>query len=174
FVDHQSSRGHLAIVPLEGGVPRPLAEDIQGADFTPIAENDDDHNDKPVAALAVVRATPRGFAIELPLGMPIVEVAEPAWITHARVSPDGARIAYFQHPQTNDDGGQLVVVERATRVTRVITEDWDSIAGLAWEASGDALWFGGSRTDLVNTLHRVTLDGKVSDVPVPSIGRMRI
>jgi len=170
FVDHQSSRGHLAIVPLDGGVPRPLADDIQDADFAPAGENDANF----VAALAVIRATPKGFAIELPLGTTIVEVAEPGWITHARVSPDGARIAYLQHPQTNDDGGQIMIVERATRVTRVVTDNWASIAGLAWEASGDALWFGGSRIDLVNTLHRVTLAGEVTDIPVPSIGRMRV
>ena len=168
FVDHQSARGHLAIVPLDGGVPRPLADDVQDADFSPLGED----ADKPGSSLAVVRATARGFAIELPIGTTIHEAA--GWITHARVSPDGARIAYLQHPQTNDDGGSVMVVERATRIARVITGDWASLAGLAWEASGDALWFGGSRVDLINTIHRVTLGGELAEIPVPSIGRMRI
>jgi hypothetical protein len=168
FVDHQSARGNLAIVPFDGGVPRPLADDIQEADFSPTA----DDAGKPGGALAVVRATPRGFAIELPLGNVILEAK--GWITYARVSPDGARIAYMQHPQTNDDAGQVMVVELATRINRVVTDNWASLAGLAWEASGDALWFGGSREDLINTIHRVTLAGDVTDIPVPSIGRMRI
>ena len=170
FVDHQSARGHLAIVPIDGGVPRPLADDVQDADFSPTAE---DFN-KPAAALAVLRATPNGFAIELPLGTTIVEVADPGWITYARVSPDGQRVAYLQHPQTNDDAGKLMVIDIATRAVRTISEDWASLAGLAWDPSGDALWFTASRMDLITTVHRVTLDGKLTDIDVPSIGRMRI
>ena len=168
FVDHQSARGHLAIVPFDGGVPRPLADDVQDADFSATAED----VDKPAAALAVVRATAGGFAIELPLGTTVLEA--PGWITYARVSPDGARIAYMQHPQTNDDGGSLMVVELATRATRTVSDNWASLAGLAWDPSGDALWFAGSREDLTNTIHRVTLTGELTSIAVPSIGRMRI
>jgi hypothetical protein len=52
--------------------------------------------------------------------------------------------------------------------------DWASLAGLAWDPSGDALWFTASRTDLITTVHKVTLAGKLTDIDVPSIGRMRI
>jgi hypothetical protein len=170
FVDHQSARGHLAIVPMSGGVPRPLADDVQDADFSPTAEDDN----KPAAALAVIRATGHGFAIELPLGTTILVVEEPGWITYARVSPDGARIAYLQHPQTNDDAGKIMIVELATRVMRTLSDNWASIAGLAWDPSGDALWFTASREDLINTVHKVTLSGELTPLAVPSIGRMRI
>jgi hypothetical protein len=169
FVDHQSSRGHLALVPLAGGVPRPIADDVQDVDFTaaPSAPGR-----APVASFAVVRAGGRGFRIELPLGTPIVE--EPGWITHARVSPDGARVAYLRHPHVNDDGGALVVADVATGAARVIADDWVSIAGLAWDPGGQRLWFTGSRDSLTNRLYRATPGGDVTEVPGRIAGRVRL
>jgi hypothetical protein len=77
-----------AIVPLAGGVPRPLADDVQDADFAPEGSlaggpsSSGDARRASAGSLAVVRAAGHKFRIELPL------VEEPGWITHARVSPD--------------------------------------------------------------------------------------
>ena len=157
FVDHQSARGQLAMVPLAGGVPRMIAEDIQEADFAPSTEE----HKTPGGSLLVVRPNQRGFRIELPHGTAIVD--EPGWITHARVSQDGARVAYLRHPQVNDDAGGVMIYEVATRTNRLLTGGWSSIAGLAWESSGAALWFTAGRDDYANRLHRVTLDGQVME-----------
>jgi hypothetical protein len=177
FVDHQSARGYLAVVPLTGGTPRPLAEDVQDADFVP----DDAVARSPVAAaagrappgsLAVVRAGERGFRIELPIGTPFVE--DPGWITCPRLSPDGAHLAYLRHPDDDDDGGKLMIADVLTKATRVLTEGWVSLAGLVWDPSGDGLWFTASRDSLSNVLYRVTLDGKLTAVPTRAAGRLRI
>ncbi|MFT3697793.1 MAG: serine/threonine-protein kinase [Kofleriaceae bacterium] len=156
FVDHQSARGHLAIVSLDGGVPRPLADDVQDADFSPLAPD----------VLAVIRAVPGAFVVEYPFGKQVARSG--GWLTYVRVSPDGKQVAYFKHAQTNDDGGAVCIGDRT------ISEGWISLAGLAWDPSGDALWFTGSRSDLVNRLYRITLAGDETPVEVPSIGRMRI
>lgn len=167
FVEHQSSRGQLATVPLAGGVPRVLAEDVEAADFAPSSEM----YKTPGGALLVVRPGEAGFRVELPLGTTIAE--ERGWITHARVSPDGLRVAYLRHPQTNDDAGDLVIYELATRAKRVLTGGWSSIAGIAWEPGGEALWFSAGREDYANRIYRVTLAGRVEEKKqLP--GRMRM
>ena len=158
FVDHQSATGRLAIVPLAGGAPRPLADEVQDADFAPDG------------SLAVVRPGDRGFRLELPLGNVLVETEQ--WLTHPRVSPDGARVAYLAHPNTNDDAGDVMIVEVATRTTRTSSGGWTSIAGLAW-AAADTLWFTASRGAEFNAVRAVTLDGavrRIADAP----GRLRL
>jgi eukaryotic-like serine/threonine-protein kinase len=178
FVDHQSTRGQLAIVSLAAGAVRPLAEDVQEADFGPDGSPPGyrlptgEASKLPGGALAVVRASERGFRIEMPLGTVLVD--EPGWITHARVAPDGALVGYLRHPHTNDDAGELVVVDVATKATRVVSSGWSSIAGLAWDPSGDALWFTASPSDLSNKLHRATLAGDVTRMPGPTTERLRV
>ena len=164
FVDHQSARGQLTLVqPMTGGVSRMLADDIQDADFVP-----NQHD-----VLAVVRANPSGgFRIEVPIGLVLVE--EPGWITHVRVSPDGARLAYLRHPHTDDDSGELMLADLMTRTTRVLADGWVSIAGLAWSPDGASIWFTASKEDLANRLHRVTLTGDVTPVEGPTADRLRI
>ena len=174
FVDHQSARGELVVRSLSGGEPRPLADDVQEADFMPepLAPRSPPPgtDPRPVrdGALAVVRPAGRGFRIELPLDRTLVE--ERGWITHLRAAPDGARLAYLRHPGTDDDAGALVVVDVATRAARVVTDGWASIAGLAWDQDGAHLWFTGSRDDLASTLHRVSLAGRVTAMPSATAG----
>src|SRR5262249_30054903 len=101
FTDHQSATGTLAVAALAGGAPRTLVADVQDADFSPDGSE-----------LAVVRRSGAGFAIEFPIGNPVV--TGEGWITHARISPDGKRIGYLRHPSVEDDRGDLAVVDIAT------------------------------------------------------------
>ncbi len=178
FVDHQSARGHLAVVSLAGGVPRLLADDVQEADFvpdgpTPGAQPRTGADGKvPAGLLAVVRPGAHGFRIELPLNQVLVEDA--GWLTHARVSPDGRRVAYLRHPNVDDDSGQVMIAEVATRTSRVLSDGWSSVAGLAWDPAGDALWFTAARKNLGNVLYHVTLAGQVTLVPAPPATRLRM
>ncbi|HEY5937100.1 MAG TPA: protein kinase, partial [Kofleriaceae bacterium] len=174
FVDHQSMRGQLAIVALGGGTPRPLAADVQEADFMPdgFRPGYGPTSKLPAGSIAVVRASAKGFQVELPLGTTIVDA--PGWITDARVSPNGKRIAYVQHPHTNDDQGDLMIVEVATKATRVLSGGWSSIAGVVWDPAGDAVWFTATKGGLASTIHRVTLAGSVTPMPGPTAERVRI
>jgi eukaryotic-like serine/threonine-protein kinase len=157
FTNHQSATGTLALVPLAGGTPRVLASSIQEADFLPDG------------TLAIIRATSAGFTLEAPIGTPLVTSA--AWITHPRVSPDGRRIAYLQHPNVNDDAGDVMVVDIASRSSRVLAAGWSSVAGLAW--SGDAIWFTAGRDNGINVLHLARLDGKLRTI-AETTGRLRL
>jgi eukaryotic-like serine/threonine-protein kinase len=159
FTEHQSSTGRLAIVPAAGGEPRMLADSVEDADFTPSG-----------APVAVRRAGGRS-RIELPLGTVLVESA--GWIAHARVSPDGAHVAYVEHPHTNDDAGDLCLADVASRTTRVLAGGWSSIAGVAWERSGARVWFAASTVGAFNELRAVDLAGRVAPV-AQTTGRLRL
>ena len=160
FLDHECARGRLALVRLAGGTPRSVADDVQEADFAA------------PSVLAVVRPHGRGFAIELPTGTPLVE--HDGWISDMRVSPDRSQIAYAEHPQTDDDGGDLVVIDLAGKAKRTLSRGWTSLAGLAWEPASDALVFAGSRTGWSTTLHRVTVGGDETAMESPAADRVRL
>lgn len=157
FTDHQSATGTLAVVPLGGGAPRTLADDVQDADYAPDGR------------LAIIRRGGAGFRLELPLGTVIVETA--GWITHARVSPDGRHVAYVQHPHSNDDTGDLMVADVTSRQTRKLVGGFESIAGLAWD--GDTIWFTAARGSAHNEVHTITLDGPLRSI-AQATGRLRL
>jgi hypothetical protein len=130
--------GRLALSPLEGGAPRPVADDVQDADFSPDGKE-----------LAIVRR--RGDRFVLELGERVL--LEAPWLTHARISPDGRRIACLRHPSVEDDSGDVVVIDRASGAARVASEGWVSVAGLAWAPDG-ALYFTASDHGMRASLRR--------------------
>ena len=75
-----SSSGTLARVALDGQAPREVLEDVQEADWSP-----DGHS------LAVARSVSGRYRLEYPAGTVLYETS--GWISHARVSPDGTRVA---------------------------------------------------------------------------------
>ena len=159
FTDHQSATGTLAVLPLAGGAPRTLAEDVQDADYAADGR------------LAIIHRVGDVFRLELPVGTVVVET--PRWITHARVSPDGSTIAYLEHPHVNDDAGALMIVDVASRKTRVLSADWESLAGLAWDPSGRSLWFTAARASAHNEVYTIALDGLPRAV-AQATGRLRM
>ena len=167
YVDGFHASGQLAIAPLEGGVPRVLADDIQQADFVPDAGSVQPGES---STLAVVRRAGQIFRLELPLGSPLLEGG---WLSYPRVSPDGARVAVLRHPSPQDDRGEVVIVERATGEQRTLSGGWSSVSGLAWSPTGQALWFAATRQGGNNALHAVTLDGRESSV-AQTTGRLRL
>ena len=102
--------GTLAQVPLAGGAPRELLEDVHWADWGPDG-----------AHLAVVRSVAGKTRLEYPIGKVLYETG--GWVSHPRVSPKGDLVAFLDHPALGDDEGSVVVVDRAGKST-VLSKDW--------------------------------------------------
>ncbi|MCU0682482.1 MAG: protein kinase [Polyangiaceae bacterium] len=146
FLEGANSSGTLARVPLHGGPPRPLRDDVQDADWAP--EGD---------ALAAVCEAGGRYRLEYPLGRTLYESG--GWLSHVRVAPGGGLVAFLEHPNPQDDRGSLLVLDREGR-RAVASEGWVSLEGVAWAPGGAELWFGGSREDGENAIYALGLDGR--------------
>jgi DNA-binding winged helix-turn-helix (wHTH) protein/Tol biopolymer transport system component len=141
-------RGTLGQVPLAGGSPRQLAENIDWADWSPDG-----------AALAVVREAGGKQRLELPPGHLLYETS--GWISHPRFSPRGDQIAFLDHPTYPDDRGGVAVVDRAG-VKKTLSADWESTEGLAWSPDASEVWFSAARSGLERRIYAVDLAGRQS------------
>jgi serine/threonine protein kinase/Tol biopolymer transport system component len=139
--------GTLARVPLVGGAPREILENVEWADWAP------DGN-----SLAVVHEVNGRKRLEFPLGKVVYEAD--GWIGNLRVSPKGDLVAFIDHPQPRDDGGSVAMIDSAGKKT-VLSEGWDSIQGVAWSPKADEIWFSATRTGGDRSLYAVDLTGKV-------------
>ena len=116
--------GTLARVPLGGGAPREILENVQDADWSPDGKE-----------LAVARYVGSRCRLEYPIGRVLYEPV--AWISNVRVSPDGRMVAFLDHPQLGDNTGTVRVVDEKGRIKLT-----GPVAGtgLAWSARGDEVW----------------------------------
>jgi serine/threonine protein kinase/Tol biopolymer transport system component len=139
--------GTLARVPLVGGAPREILENVEWADWSPDG-----------TTLAVVHEVDGRKRLEFPLGKIIYEAD--GWIGNLRISPKGDMLAYIDHPQPRDDGGSVAVVDLAGK-RKTLSDGWDSIQGLAWSPKGDEVWFSATRTGGDRSLFAVNLAGNI-------------
>jgi eukaryotic-like serine/threonine-protein kinase len=120
--------GTLATVPLEGGTPREIAEDVTSADWTPDG-----------TGLAIVRARTK---LEFPIGKVLFQSA--GWLSHPRFSPDGKSIAFIDHPSFGDLVGSFVTCD-LKGTAKVIAKGFDWAGGVAWAPNGKEVWLSGTR-----------------------------
>ena len=138
--------GTLARMPINGGDPRDILDGVQLADWSPDGKQ-----------LAIVRDMGGKNRLEFPIGKVIHET--PGWISHPRVSPNGERVAFLEHPQVGDDSGSVHVVDRQG-VDKVLTGYFLSLQGLAWQPDGQQIFFTGTENDgNGRALDAVTLSG---------------
>ena len=145
YGDGWTSNGNLARAPLAGGAPRMMLENVQDADWAPDG------------SLAIVRDAGGRYRLEFPPGKVLYETS--GFITHPRISPDGARVAFIDHPLRPDDAGLIAVVDRAGKKSQ-ITGPFASAQGLAWTPRGDEIWFTASDLGYSRALRGVTLGGR--------------
>jgi len=138
--------GTLARVPLLGGAPREVQENVLEADLTPDGKE-----------FAVVRLAEGGCQIEFPIGRVLARTA--GYLESARISPGRDRVAFVDHPMATDTRGAVTVVDREGRKT-VLSDGWVDAGGLAWSADGREVWFTASREGSARGLHAVTLQGR--------------
>jgi eukaryotic-like serine/threonine-protein kinase len=136
--------GRLARVPLTGGAPRELSEELSGgADWS--------HDGK---SLAIARSTQGKNRLEFPIGKVLYETD--ATIGFLRLSPDGDRIAFLTRQK--DSTISVETVDLAGRHS-VVSRGWKRGRGVAWSPDGKELWFGGNERGWRTPLYAATLDG---------------
>jgi eukaryotic-like serine/threonine-protein kinase len=151
--DHSShletQGGILARTPLAGGSPREVLEDVPWADWAPNGE------------LAVVHHTQDSDRIEYPMGHALYQ--SKGWISHLRVSPQGDKIAFMDHPTLWDDRGWVSLMDLSGHLT-VLSAEWESADGLAWSADGKEVWFTAVEKGLSRDLHGVNMSGRIRKI----------
>ena len=159
FVFAWMNAGTLARVPLAGGAPREVLEGAQEADWAPDG-----------ASLAAVRRVEGRHRLEFPIGKVLYETA--GWVSHPRVSPDGRRVAFLDHPIYGDDRGSVAVVD-LLGARKTLTPEWSSTQGLAWTPDGREIWFTSSEKGLNSSLRAVTPAGRIRTV-TNAVGRLTL
>jgi Tol biopolymer transport system component len=125
YISNWEARGTLARVPLSGGAPRQVLEDVQDADWSPNGKE-----------LAVVRQVGDTRVLEYPIGRQIFQTS--GWLTRPRISRDGKTVAFVEHPLRGDNIGRIVIAESSGR-SRAITAV-GPLGDVAWSADGADLW----------------------------------
>jgi Tol biopolymer transport system component/predicted Ser/Thr protein kinase len=119
--------GTLARVPLAGGAPREVLENVGDADWSPDGKS-----------LAVARQVGNRDRIEYPIGKVLYEA--PGWVSDVRVSPDGRLVAFIDHPLRGDNNGNLRVVDTSGK-TRL--EGPFALRGVTWSPRENEVWSSG-------------------------------
>lgn len=152
------SRGTLATVSLTGTVPKEMLEDVSSADWSPDGSK-----------LAVIHYSGANCRLEFPVGRIVYEATGGSWISHARISPVGDRIAFLEHPLANDDAGHAVILNLRNG-QKTLSKDFSGIVGLVWKNADDLLFtateagVGGGRA-----IFRLAINGRQSLVRRESV-----
>ncbi|HEY3204584.1 MAG TPA: protein kinase, partial [Thermoanaerobaculia bacterium] len=122
YVDVQNRLCTLARVPLAGGTPREVLEEVQGADFSPDG-----------GELAVIHRTGRTRRLEFPIGKVLYEGER---IFSPRISPKGDLVAFFER---YEKGRRLCIVDQAGKKRTVDAEGWGLVP--AWRPDAEEIWY---------------------------------
>jgi serine/threonine protein kinase/Tol biopolymer transport system component len=146
YIGHFISQGTLARIPLGGGAPREVLDNVQQADWSPDGQN-----------LAIVRYVGGRNRLEYPIGKTIYETD--GYVSYPRVSPQGDKIAFLDHPGQWDNRGWVAVVDLAGNMKK-LSGEWSDEEGLAWSPDGKEIWFSASKAGEVAALYAVTPAGR--------------
>ena len=148
-MDSISSRGEMLLArgrdvfraSLAGGAERQLFENVRGSAWAPNGTD-----------IAIVRQTDK-VRLEFPVGTVLYETS--GRVSNIRVSPSSKLVAFVHHPVRGDSRGSVVVVD-AKGNHRNLSREFGDIAGLAWSAKGDEVWFSAKPTDSGAVVYAVT------------------
>jgi Tol biopolymer transport system component/predicted Ser/Thr protein kinase len=148
-----SQAGTLARVPLSGGTPREVLDNVQDADWAADGER-----------MAVVRFVPenRHWRLEYPVGKVLIDSIN--WISTPKISPDGKWVAFADHENTGGDDEGSVAVTDLEGHEKKLSSGWQSQEGIVWSPSGNEVWFTATNSGSAQNLHGVTLSGKVRTI----------
>jgi serine/threonine protein kinase len=121
FINHRLFRGTLTRLTMDGA-GRPWQEHVREADWSPDG-----------STMAVVRDLTSKDRLEYPIDTPLYEAS--GYLSDPRVSPDGARVAFIEHPVRFDDRGWLRVIDRHGAV-KTLAGEFSAGQGVAWSPDG--------------------------------------
>ena len=140
------SLGTLARVPLVGGAPREILEDVQAASWS--------SDGKDLVVVHIVNGRRR---IEFPIGHVLHEADHV--LMAPRVSPAGDLVAFIESDaERGDEYRGISVVDRSGR-PRPLTTGWRWLNSLAWSPRGNEVWFAASEAGPYGSLWAVGLAG---------------
>jgi len=140
------SSGTLARIPLFGGAPREICENLQEAEWGPDGRS-----------FLILRRVGESYRIEYPIGQIIYKSVN--WMSHPRFSPKGDLIAFFDHPLFGDDRGSLVVIDLEGH-EHFRSDVFPSTGGVAWSPKGDEVWIARERAETGRDIVAFTLFGR--------------
>ncbi len=139
-----SGEGTLAVVPMAGGVPRRLVENVvyAGGDWAPDGKD-----------LAIVHVVDGRRRLEFPIGKVLV----PDGVDSARISPDGEMVALGKW----DEPAEVSVIGRTGQSRKVLSGGWQGSNGVpCWTADGREIWFAAHMPGKTDALWAVDRSGK--------------
>ena len=153
FYPGYARAGILARVPLSGGAPREVLDNVHEADW-----------DADVERMAVNRYVPENghWPLEFPVGKVLLDTIN--WISHPKISPDSKWVAFADHENSGgDDEGSIAVIDPDGHEKK-LSSGWTSAQGIVWSPAGDEIWFTASNTGSAENLRGVTVAGKLRTI----------
>ncbi len=155
--DRVTNLGTLARVPLAGGMPREIAENVLTADWAPDAQS-----------LAIVRNQGGETRVEYPIGS--VRYRTQHQIRDVRISPDGKRLAILEQSRGE---WELALIDNAAPVP--IARGWARGAtGIAWSGDGAEVWVSGANSSAPPALYAVNVQHGTMRLVTRLTGAVRI
>jgi eukaryotic-like serine/threonine-protein kinase len=147
--------GTLARVPLSGGAPREVLDNVQDADWAANGES-----------MAVVRYVPENhhWRLEYPIGKSLFDSIN--WISHPKISPDGKWVAFADHenPGGDDEGSVAVIGSDGKDKAKKLSSGWTALEGILWSPAGDEIWFTSTSGGSATNPRAVGLSGKLRTI----------
>src|SRR5262249_55131024 len=120
-------------------------------------------------SFAIFRSVMGGQQLEYPAGNVLYKSL--GWMSYPRFSPQGDKIAFFEHP-LGDFSGSIAVFDLGSQKKTEISTGWQALKGLTWNSKTGEIWFGGSRSSKTLHVNAVSLSGelRLDLYRVPGIG----
>jgi serine/threonine protein kinase/dipeptidyl aminopeptidase/acylaminoacyl peptidase len=155
--DRVSNLGTLARVPIAGGMPREIAENVLTADWSPDGQS-----------LAIIRQQGDKTRVEYPIGT--VKYETPHIVRDVRVAPDGKRLAILEPSQGAWD---VAIIDQGPPET--IARGWGRGAtGIAWAPDGKEVWLSGTSTAAPPALFAINVETGAIRLVTRLTGAVRI
>jgi dipeptidyl aminopeptidase/acylaminoacyl peptidase len=128
------------------GAARPWLEHVSELDYGPDG-----------VSAAVVRYVGDHWQLQYPIGTTLY-VAQSGYVSDPRISPDGSRVAFMDHPLGGDDRGTVKVVDTSGRVATLTGEYWGE-EGVAWSRDSRTVYFGSTYSNAQFDVNAVNVSG---------------